>query len=156
MCGNLNLYNLLVGRVTGSSADTSTGARTSSRIGSLISSLLQTVDSTLRSIRGSGSNSSSNSSKAGNLHKTLHIYRPGHCTGFLHTVCQMMGSKEEQGAHTSNMQSRFKVLLKRADKFQLPPDPRSPMVRCLIILGRGGKSVPEISESIRQQKNIPI
>ena len=138
MCGILNLYNLLVGRVTGSSADTSTGARTSSRIGSLISSLLQTVDSTLRSIRGSSSNS--NSSRAGNLHKTLHIYRPGHCTGFLHTVCQMMGSKEEQGALTSNMQSRFKVLLKRAEKFQLPPDPRSPMVRFLIILGDGGQA----------------
>jgi len=74
------------------------------------------------------------------------VYRPGHCTGFLRALCDLVsgdGRRAEESAAAADCRSRppelrrahLKVALKSADKFQLPGDPRTPMV--LVGFGTG-------------------
>ena len=67
------------------------------------------------------------------------IYREGLCTGFLRALCHLIpGAGRRDGRRDGPLPWRgagLKVALKRADKFQMPVDPRTPMV--LVAFGTG-------------------
>jgi hypothetical protein len=71
------------------------------------------------------------------------IYRAGLCTGFLRALCHLIpgagrrdGRRVDSGSEPLPWRGAgLKVALKRADKFQMPVDPRTPMV--LVAFGTG-------------------
>jgi hypothetical protein len=71
------------------------------------------------------------------------IYRAGLCTGYLRALCHLIpGAGRRDGRRVLRVSEPLprrgvglKVALKRADKFQMPADPRTPMV--LVAFGTG-------------------